>query len=134
MSLKYANGRAGQIKYCGNQITVWKYADGNALCAEVEQLGRYLDDESVAWVGQEFLVYKDKIVGKTTPSGNITWLDKPMDLPEQFRLKKQQSPTKAVETSRGKRREAPIIDEAVDTLWQKATRTDWEAIMVNTSW
>lgn len=138
MSLKFTSGKVGQIKYLGNIVTIWKYIDGNALHAEIEQLGRYLDDKSMAWVGQEFLVYRDKIVGKTTPNGSITWLDRPMDLPEQFRLKKNQQQIQTMETSKGKRREASVIDDAADidmrTLWQMATRTDWEDIMVKTSW
>lgn len=132
MSLKFTTGRAGAIKYLGREVTVWKYDSNYTLKEEIDQLGRYLDEDSMAWVDKEFLVYSDKIVGKTTPRGEITWLREPADLPEEFRLKVKP------QTSRGKRKEVTPVDDAADievsALWTKATRTDWEAIMVKTSW
>ncbi|MCM1323938.1 MAG: hypothetical protein NC218_07240 [Acetobacter sp.] len=131
MSLKYTEGKAGNIKYNGQQVTVWKYKDAYELKKEFDQLGRYLDKDSIAWVWPEFLVSRDKIIAKTTPNGNITWLDKVVELPEQFKLAKPQ-------TLKGKRREVVAVEEAADVdvkkLWGSAVRTDWEAIMVKTSW
>lgn len=138
MSLKCTSGKAGQIKYLGRQVTVWKYKDCYALKAEFDNLGRCLDRDSMAWVGNEFLVYEEKIVGKTTQDGKITWVSNPTDLPAQFKVEKKAKTLVTPQTSRGVCRELPIVETAADievgALWKMATRTDWEAIMVKTSW
>ncbi len=137
MSLKYTSGKAGQIKYLGKQVTVWKYDYEEDLLSEFKQLGRWLDNESIAWVESSFLIFQDKVVAKTTKSGQITWLDNPKTWTaahEVLKAQKEETP----QTSRGKRRELPIVEDRpevdVRDLWKSAVRTDWEAVMVKTSW
>lgn len=131
MSLKFTNGRAGVINYLGRRVTVWDYTNLDKLRAEFDNLGCYLDKDSLAWVGREFLVYGSKVVGKTTPSGRVTWLDEAADLPAEYsdrREERQEKENELVPSA------AVAADIDVRKLWESATRVDWEAIMVKTSW
>lgn len=138
MSLKFTTGKAGEITYLGRRVTVWKYDSLEDLKAEFDNLGYYLNGDSMAWIDNEVLVYGCKVVGRTTPMGIITWYNESVDLPVKYQpVTKAEAPMRQVGV-RGKRREAPIIEDSADIdikeLWKSATRIDWEAIMVKTSW
>lgn len=71
------------------------------------------------------LIFQNKIVAKTASDGHITWFEEPIVW--SF-VREEEKPEPQI--LRDKCGEVGVVED----LWKNVVRTDWEAVMVKTSW